>query len=559
MNINASITRSLEKENSSFHEESRCDLCRPGLAVRRGIWTTYADLPKATQGGIPVFYDGENILLVPYSHTLVTGSTGTGKSEVIYKNQLKLLGNLPSEIRPSFLVTDLKGDISEMQAEYLRALGYRVLIFDMRNPYRSARYNFLLQIYDDYQEAHAIDKALKANEIGKEFDGEEFSSVRAAKDAAYCKKLSLLDDVERSITELAHIMIPVDDPKDRMWIVGARTMLKAIIYTMLRDSEFPDHGMTREKFTIANVCRASYSTRDDCDDLVTWLRQAEDILCVKNAIAANYKISAKVTRDGYISTLNTSLGDYTSHSIASLTATSDEINLREVASSRDPYAIFVITDDRQKATNGICMLLINNLINELIAAADRSPAHSLARDFIILADEFANMPELPNISGKITTLRSRRIWMMMAIQSVQQLRMVYGPDVAEIIGDNCDLHLFIGCNNDETKAKFAASMGQRLGVKTSFNLQNDNSVSVSKGTENVPVIRKSDLDILELGQFYIRSRQTQNMLSEMVPFFRQSHEAEPRLAPSRVRRFDPNDNVFDIYEVAKKLENDSFW
>ncbi len=553
MNVNASIIRSLEKENHAFHEASRCDECTPQLKVKNGVFTTYADLPKQKTGGIPVFYDGENVLLLPYSHTMVTGSTGTGKSEVIYKNQLKLMANLAPEVRPSFLVTDLKGDISEEQARYLEDRGYRVLIFDMRNPYRSAKYNFLLSIYDDYTEAHEIEKKILGGEIGRTYRGVTYASAVEAKNEAYCRRLSLLDEVERAITEVAHIIIPIRDQRDAVWCDGARTMLKAIIYTMLRDSEDPEREMTREKFTIANVCRAAYSTRDDCDELIEWLAQAEDILCVKNALAANYRISARVTRDGYISTLNTALAPYTSSSISALTATSDEICLREVAASAEPYAIFVITDDRQKATNHLAMLLMNNLINELVTAADHRPTHALAREFIVLGDEFANMPPMPAIETKVTTLRSRRIYMMMAIQSIQQLRVVYKADIAEIIEDNCDLHLFIGCNNDETKERFARSMGRRLGVKTSFNLSNDSNMSVQKGTEDVPVIRKSDLDALTLGEFYIRARRAQNLKSRMTPHFLQDRSDEPPMPPRPLSPFDPDANVYDIYKIAAML------
>lgn len=553
MNINASINQSLEKENRSYHEGSSCEVCTPGLPVRRATWVRGAELETAERIGTPVFYDGDSILMLPFSHTLVTGSTGTGKSEVFYKNQIRLLAGARPDLRPSFLVTDLKGDISEMQAEYLRRQGYRVIIFNMRDPYRSARYNFLTRIYDDYRDAALIEAALKNGEIDAFFEGVEYESVKEARAAAACHRLTLLDGVERAVTELAHIIIETHDPKDKMWDDGARTMLKALIYTMLRDSDDPRTGMDRKKFTIANVCRAAYSTRDDCDELVSWLSRASDILCVKNAIAANYRINAKVTRDGFVSTLNTALGAYTSSSIGAMTATTNDIDLRAVAASEQPYAIFVITDDRQKATNSICMMLINNLLNELIAAADSRKTHALPRDFIILADEFANMPALPNLAGKITTLRSRRIWMTMAIQSIQQLRMVYGEDTASILSDNCDLHVFLGCNNDETKESFARSMGKKLGVKTSFNLSNDNSVSVTKGTEDVPVIRKSDLDNLELGQFFLRSRVCQNLLTSMIPYFRQGHEI-PQGTARPYQVYDPNANGYDIYEVVEKLD-----
>lgn len=553
MDINRSIAKTLIKENGQYHEASKCTDCKPNTKVRRGVWLAENKLKNAEKIGIPVYYDEKNVLMLPFSHALVTGSSGTGKTEVIYKNLLKLLGDLPPELLPSMMITDLKGDLSQDIYGYLIHKGYRVIVLDMRNSYGSARYNFLSQIYDDYHEALQIQQALREKKIRREFDGVTYRSIEVARAAAKAKRLELLDFVDQSIAEVAHIIITVNDPKDKTWVDGARTMLKAIIWTMLRDSERSESQMTRETFTIANVCRIAFSTGDDCEEIVEWMERAKDILCVQNAITSNYQLKAKVTRDGYVSSLNTPLGEYTSNAIGSITATSDEIDLRKIAKSDQPYAVFVITDDRRKTTNNICMMFMNNLINELVEAADRSPGHALKRDFIILADEFANMPPMPNLSHKITTLRSRKIWMIMAIQSIQQLEMVYGRETSEIIQDNCDLHLFIGCNNDTTKEAFARSMGKTIGVKTSFHLSNDGSLSVAKSTEDVPVIRKSDLDELQLGEFYVRSRQCQNFKSYMTPYFMQPNIDQWRIETKMdFREFDPNANKYDIFEVLKK-------
>ena len=416
-----------------------------------------------------------------------------------------------------------------------------------------ARYNFLLPIYQDYEEAMRIKKLIVTGVITPIFDGVKYSSVAEATAAASARYYTLIDSVERAIIEVAFIVVTNTTEKDKMWNDGARTMLRAIIWTMLRCSEKPEYVMTAYKFTVANICRIASSTENDCALIIKWLKLAEDITCVKSAITSNYGLNAKVTRDGYIATLNTAISEYNSKAIEAMTATSSEIDLRKVARSKEPYAIFVVTDERQKTTNNICTMLINNLVNELVEAADRNPNHSLPRDFVFLIDEFANIPALPNLSNKITTFRSRRIWLTMAIQSVQQLKMVYGEETSEILKDNCDLQIFLGCNNDETKEAFVRSMGMKIGVKTSYAIASDGSMSASRGTENVPVITKSDLDSLNLGEFYVRSRQCRNIKSYMEPYFMQEDCYKWRLTGAEKFRFvNSAKNEYSIKFVDEK-------
>lgn len=554
MNTNKSIGRSLESANANMHEASVCLECTPGLNTKQGKWTTVSDMENYDGDiGLVHYFDGRNVMMMPFSHELVIGSTGTGKSEVFYKNQIELLSRLPEHLRPSFLVTDTKGILHLDTGRGLIQNNYNVVVVDMRNPYQSARFNFMLQIYDDYHHARNIKKLLDEDKIGTVFEGKKYPSKTHARNAAKALRVKLTDSVERNISEVASILLDhLISEKDRTWAEGAKTMCRALIWTMLRDSEDERNGMTRDKFTISNLCRIAGSTGEECEEIIEWLEAAKDNLTVRNALASNYKLRAKVTRDGYISTLNTSLGPFAATSIGAITATSDDIDLKEIAGSDRPYAIFVITDERQKTTNTICGIFINSLINELVAAADERAEHALPRDFVILADEFANIPKLPDLAQKITTLRSRRIWMVMAIQSIQQMNMVYSEDISSVIQDNCDLHLFLGCNNDMTKEAFAKSMGLKIGVKTSFTINNEGSVSINKGTENVPVIRKSDLDALTLGQFYVRSRQSENMRSYIVPYFERTDTPKPLVQEDvEFRDHDPEKYIYDIYEVIK--------
>ncbi|MBQ3016990.1 MAG: type IV secretory system conjugative DNA transfer family protein [Clostridia bacterium] len=552
------IRESLLYKNRDNYEQSECVRCEVGRDFRGCDWMDMNG-SVAPDAGMPLYFseDGK-ALFTDFTHSTIIGSTGTGKSEVIVKNYLQIFALVNDERKPSFLASDLKGDISLELKGYLEKHGYNVVIMDMKRPYQSKRYNFMTQIYDDYQEAYRIKCQIKAGEITTEFGGRKFRTLSEAKCAANAKVLTLMDRVERAIVELSNIIIVCTDPEDASWFSGARTMFCAIVLTMLHDSENPKNGMTREKFTIANVCRAAFTTEDDCETIIGWLKRAEDHLTVQNAIMGNYNLRAKVTRDGYVSTLNTALSAYTTNAVGALTATSDDINLKEIATRDKPYAIFLITDDQQKITNSIAMMLINNLVAELTEHADNVGPRNLSRDFVFLLDEFANMPPMPGMSNKITTLRSRRVWMMMAVQSIQQLRQVYGEDTSDIIRDNCDTSIFLGSNNLNTKQIFSESMGQKIGIFTSYNKGNDGNTSESITASNTAVVRISDLDELKLGEFYVRSRVAGNMKSYMIPFFKRTELKIVRDdREDRYRAFDPKSDMYKIGDVLKREEQES--
>lgn len=550
------IKESLIYKNRDNHENSDLTEVKSGKELRGAEWVNIKSkgIPDAK---MPIHLDLDgNVLFAPFTHATINGSTGTGKSEVIVKNMLEIFALANDESKPSFIASDLKGDISAQLSDYLESHGYNVVVMDMKKPYQSKRYNFLSRIYDDYHEANRIEKMLKTGEINTTFGGKRYSSKAQAMAAANAYMLHLNDKVEKAIAELANIVIVCTDEKDLNWFQGARTMFSAIVFTLLYDSlDEKKYGMTREKFTMANVCRAAFTTDDDCDTIIDWLKRADSNLTVQNAITGNYKLNAKVTRDGYVSTLNTALGAYVGNAVTALTSTSDDINLRDVAKREKPYAIFLITDDQQKVTNSIAMMFINDLVSELTDYADRVGARALKRDFVFLLDEFANMPPLPEMSNKITTLRSRRIWLMMAIQSIQQLRKVYGDDTSNIIIDNCDTTVFLGSNNLETKQIFANSMGKKTGIVTSYNKGNNGEASENINTADVPVVRISDLDSLTLGEFYIRSRGLGNIKSYMVPFFeRKDLDINLEANEPTFRMFNPSDNM---YKIGDALEADS--
>lgn len=552
------LNQSLEKANRPLHENATCPRCEVGRQYRGTEWVRREDFSRLDHFGWPLAFHAETgdvLFLSDYCHNLTIGSTGTGKTEVYVKNAIRLMSELPDNLKPSFLITDQKGDLGEQMAPVLEKNGYTVFVMNMKSPYFSCHYNFLLPLYDRYMEAHRLKDDLDKDRIDRTVNGVEYPNKEAARRAAFCISQDNLDFVERSIVELAHIVVPSYKPQDETWYSGARTVLQAVIWGLLHDALEPEMtGITRERFTLATVLGVTRHTDDGCEELIEWLRKVPSHPCVETAISGVLNIKAQVTRDGYISTLQSSTAIYNAASIGAITATENSLDLHEIAKGDKPFAVVLITDDRQKATNNVAAMLLNNFLNEAVDIADRSATHSLPRNFLVMADEFANMPALPNLETRITTLRSRRVWLMMAIQSIQQLDKVYSHDVSCIVQDNCDLHLFLGCNNDETKESFARSMGSRLGVKTSYSIQNDGAMSMQKGSENVPLIKKSDLDAMQLGEIYVRARRAQNLLTSITPYFIWA-KGEPHadLRGGHFCAYDPSIYFYDL-ETREKNE-----
>ena len=89
-------------------------------------------------------------------HTLVIGSTGSGKTQTVVLPQVTLLGRKGE----SMIITDPKGEIYEKTSNMLRAKGYQILLLNFRDPQQGNSWNPLSLPYSLYKEGNQ-DKAIE--------------------------------------------------------------------------------------------------------------------------------------------------------------------------------------------------------------------------------------------------------------------------------------------------------------------------------------------------------------------------------------------------------------
>ena len=83
-------------------------------------------------------------------HLLCVGATRSGKSRCLVLESICLLG-LAGE---SIFCSDPKAELFHYTADFLKKLGYEVLVLDFKNPEKSMRYNLLQPIIDAINEGN---------------------------------------------------------------------------------------------------------------------------------------------------------------------------------------------------------------------------------------------------------------------------------------------------------------------------------------------------------------------------------------------------------------------
>lgn len=97
----------------------------------------YDDLKKTNFDGIPIKAEYvKNKLNITFSkpaHTLIIGTTGSGKTTTFINPTAQILAHTKNQ--PSMLLSDPKGELYSLHSKELKELGYDVKVIDLRNPY----------------------------------------------------------------------------------------------------------------------------------------------------------------------------------------------------------------------------------------------------------------------------------------------------------------------------------------------------------------------------------------------------------------------------------------
>lgn len=234
--------------------------------------------------------------------------------------------------------------------------------------------------------------------------------------------------------------------KDSYWNNNAMNFLKACLLLHNTDS----FGVLYDFVTGTNL-----------PDFETAFANSPDRVSALRAFKAFNQCSEQV-KGQIINGLGIMIDVFQQDNVRNITD-SDEIDLTLPA--REKCAYFVITSDQHSTYDFLAMLFWVMSFIKLIEYIDKHKdenGNPTTLPINMLFDEFSNIGIIPDFKKKISTVRSRHVYLTLIIQTLPQLQNRYPNGVWEEIAACCDITIFLG-TNDLTTAEY---ISKRTGIMT---------------------------------------------------------------------------------------------
>ena len=363
------VVRDSALENSRFLTDQERDKYFPP--------TTYEQLQQVKKDGIPVraLIDKKGKLEINFlsgAHSLVIGSTGSGKTTTFINPMIQLIG--ATNCGSSMIMTDPKGELFSLHSKFLKNRGYDVLLLDLRDTYSSSRWNPLESIWDMYQDyvhtgdgirAHRDDMAgypdLKQPDgpadpgvLWIEWNGNAYADPTHCQDDISVSKQKIYDEMFEDLNDLISVMCPVENEKDPLWEKGARSLIMAICLAMLEDSEDTRLGMTKDKFNFFNINKALSNSDDDFKALKEYF-EGRSPLSQAASLSRQVLAAAEQTTASYMSIAFDKMNMFNDRGLCGLTSATD-IDAARFADR--PTALFLKIPDEKDTRHGLAAVFV---------------------------------------------------------------------------------------------------------------------------------------------------------------------------------------------------------
>ena len=333
----------------------------------------------------------------------VYGASGSMKTRAFCINRI-----LQSAARgESLIITDPKSELYEKTSEYLRSKGYVVKVFNLVSPESSDSWNCLCEIEGDELMAQLFCDVIIKN-TGSE-RGDHF-----------------WDNAEMNLLKALVLYVEQGYPSDRKNI--------GEVYRLLTLNSENELNTLFDKLPISHPAKAPYVI---------------------------FKQASETVRTGVIIGLGSRLQVFQNSKVKSITAY-DEIDLE--LPGKQPCAYYCITSDQDSTFDFLSSLFLSFVFIKLVRYADKNcEGGKLPIPVHVLGEELTACGVIPDLSRKISVIRSRNISMSCVFQNLAGLQNRYPYNQWQEILGNSDIQLFLGCV-DELTAKYISDRAGEVSI-----------------------------------------------------------------------------------------------
>lgn len=367
---------------------------------------------KKENGKEHIYYIDED------SHLLCIGATRSGKTRCLVVQSVCALG-LAGE---SIVISDPKAELYDYTAEFLKKLGYEVLVLDFKTPEKSMRYNLLQPIIDAVNEDNT-------------------------------------DKAEMLAWDLTNNLVGKPEG-EKIWTNGECSIIAAAILCVVCDNvRRPDfQNMTNIYWFIAEMVK----TIGNKMPLLEYVKKLPPNHPAK-ALLSISDVAPSRTRGSFYTSALTTLRLFTSKSIYSITRTSD-FRLSDIGEKKQ--ALFIILPDAKTTFYPVASLIVSQQYEQLADLADKRGGR-LKQRVNFLLDEFGNFTTISDFTNKLTVGGGRGMRFNLFIQSFAQLKEKYDENTASTIKSNCQTWVYLQADDPET----LRDISEKLGTYTTSSYQ----------------------------------------------------------------------------------------
>ena len=522
-------------------------------------WTNVERYADGIVIGAEKKFGGLEIITTDQLHALIVGTTGSGKTTGFVDQNIAVLAR--SKTKPSIVITDPKRELYEKHSGRLAQEGYKISVLDLREPYSSARWNPMNVLIRRIRLVRDLQNNLQSKD-GKYYGaGETFLSYNAAR----LRVQELKDEIYENAQDLVYTLCPVQNRDQPTWEQGARNLIFGLVLAFCEDCI--KGKMDEKQLLLFNVYHniTKYCSADTTA-LKEYLMTGRDEFSKVRGLVNTVLITSDKTLTSYLSEVNAYMQQLSDDGILSLTSEND---LDIVNMDEKPNAVFIVVPDERFTRHRFVTLFITQMYKELVEKANlnnrrgQTETAILKRNTYFVLDEFGNLPKFENMEGMVTVARSRGIRFLFVLQSLSQLTAKYGREIGDIVKTNCNVKIFIGSDDPETRREFSELCGQKKIKSYSVSTNAETSASSNTGAANQPLITVGMLERLngeEKGDAIVSVRGYEPIWTRFTPSYELKKiyfQAENTVAEERsAKLFEKEEYVFDITGGKAESEQD---
>ena len=323
----------------------------------------------------------------------VYGASGSKKTRAFCVNMILQAAARKS----SLIICDPKSELYEKTSEYLRDQGYIVRVFNLVTPSASDSWNCLAEVGGQELMAQLFCDVIIKNTGGEERD-------------------HFWDSAEMNLLKALVLYVSISYPKKKQNI--------GEVYQLLTASSEQELNALFDVLPLTHPAKAPYSI---------------------------FKQASEGVRGGVIIGLGSRLQVFQNKDIRNITAY-NEIDLE--LPGKQPCAYYCITSDQDSTFDFLSSLFLSFVFIRLVRYADEHcPGGALPVPVHVLGEELCACGVIPDLSRKISVIRSRNLSMSCVFQNLAGLQNRYPYNQWQEILGNCDVQLFLGCT-DALTAEF---------------------------------------------------------------------------------------------------------